>query len=143
MAVGNVVVQLIPGENHKVWILVIQDLSNEVYRKWVSLALWQIFPMCINSIFAYPDPSDHVHVRDLNNLEFSILPYSQRRPSIWSPIDPAVEYAKSCNRYLWPTVKLERSSHKSPLWSWVNGIRTKKNVHFCYSLVNFSRELAS
>ena len=93
MAIGDVVVQLISSENHKVWFLDIQDLSNEVYRKWVSLALWQILPMGINSILAYPDTSDHVRVRDLDNLEFAILPDSQSRPSIWSRLGPAVEYA--------------------------------------------------
>ncbi len=76
LAVGDVVVQLISSENHKVWFLDIQDPFNEVNRKCVSLALWQIFPIGTNSIFTYPDTSDHVRVRDLDNLEFAILPYS-------------------------------------------------------------------
>jgi len=53
LAVEDIVVQLISSENHKVWFLDIQDPPNEVNRKWVSLALWQIFPMGINSIFAF------------------------------------------------------------------------------------------
>ena len=33
LAIGDVMVQLISSENHKVWFLDIQDLSNEFYRK--------------------------------------------------------------------------------------------------------------
>jgi hypothetical protein len=70
-------VQLISSEDYKVWFLDIQDPSDEVNRQWVRLALRQIVPMGINSIFAYPDTGDHVCVRDLDNLEFAILPDSQ------------------------------------------------------------------
>jgi hypothetical protein len=49
--------------------------------------------MSINSIFANLDISDHVRVRDLNNLEFVILSDSQSRPSIWSRLDSAAKYA--------------------------------------------------
>ncbi len=93
LTVEDIVMQLIFSENHKIWFFDIQDLFNEVYRKWISLALWQMILMSINSIFANLDISDHVRVRDLNNLEFVILSDSQSRPSIWSRLDSAAKYA--------------------------------------------------
>ena len=73
LAIRDVVVQLISGKNHKVWSLNIQNLSNEVYRKWVGLTLWQKNSVGINSIFAKPGAGDHVGVRDLDDLEPAIL----------------------------------------------------------------------
>lgn len=111
LAVVRIVVYLISSENHEVWFLDIQELPNEVYREGVSLTRWQILHSGINCIFAYSDTSAHMRVGELQDLEFTLLPYSQSRSCVWNWPCPAVVYAQLCNRYLWVTVKLERRSH--------------------------------
>jgi hypothetical protein len=73
LAVKRVVVQLISSENHKVWLLDIQDLRNEVYGEGISVTLRQIVPISVNGIFAYSDTSAHMCVRDLDDLKLMIL----------------------------------------------------------------------
>lgn len=73
LAVGDVMMQLISCRNYKVRLLDIQYPSHKVYRKWISRTLWEVFPVCIDSIFAFANTSNHVRVRDLDDLESSIL----------------------------------------------------------------------
>jgi hypothetical protein len=82
LVVEDIVMQLIFDENHKIWFFDIQDILNEVYRKWINLVFWQIILIDINNIFVNIDISDHVRVKDLNNLEFVILSDFQSRSSI-------------------------------------------------------------
>lgn len=38
--------------------------------------------MGVNGITVYPDTSDYLRIRDLDNLEFTVLSYSKSCPSI-------------------------------------------------------------
>ena len=92
LIVKNIVMQLIFNENHKIWFFDIQNLFNEIYRKWINLVFWQMIFMNIDSIFANLDINDHMRVKNLNNFEFIIFFDFQSRLNIWFRFDFVAKY---------------------------------------------------